>query len=284
MLQNAQSKDREALAPGAHFGELKSIHQMGSLIVAESHYSPSFQTPFHFHETASFTSVFGGGYTEEFPRKQFVCNFGNILYRPAGEIHRDRIGNIGAHCLMVEMPKSWLQSLASAGGIITRPRQMPNQIDFPSRIRRELRLADDFSPLAIEALVMELACEMQRATSVDKRPPVWLRKVRERVNDEFTNLPRLETLATDAKVHIGHMARAFRLHFGCTIGEYARRRKIEFCCQHLSEEPLSLCDLAAKAGFSSQAHFTRLFKARTGMTPAEFRRSKTRRCDFSTKM
>lgn len=257
---------------------------MGSLIVAESYYSPSFETPFHWHETASFTSVFRGGYTEEFSRKQFDCSFGNILYRPAGEIHRDRIGKTGAHCLMVEMPTSWLQPIAAVVGNLAGPKHMPNHRDFSTRVRRELALADDLSPLAVEALVMELACEMQRFASLEKRPPLWLQRIRERIDAEFANLPRLETLAIEAGVHIGHMARAFHFHFGYTIGEYARQRKIDFCCQQLRKEDLSLCDLAAQAGFSSQSHFARVFKTHTGMTPSAFRRARMVRCEFRTRM
>ncbi len=284
MLQNAERKYRQVLAPGAHFGELRLVHQMGSLIVAESYYCPSFETPFHWHETASFTSVCGGGYTEEFSRKQFDCSFGNILYRPAGEIHKDRIGRAGAHCLMVEMPTSWLQPIARAAGNLREPKHMSNHRDFSGRVRRELALADDLSPLALEALVMELACEMQRADPFEKRPPLWLQRLRERIDCEFASLPGLEMLASEAGVHIGHMARAFHFHIGCTIGEYARRRKIDFCCQQLRKEDLNLCDLAAQAGFSSQSHFTRVFKAHTGMTPAAFRRTRTLRREFHARM
>ena len=284
MLQNAGRNDPQVLAPGAHFGELRSVHEMGSLIVAESYYCPSFETPFHWHETASFTSVFGGGYREEFSPKHFDCGRGDVLYRPAGEIHRDRIGKAGAHCLMVEMPASWLEPIAAVVGSIAGPQHMPNHCDFSARVRRELVLADDLSPLALEALVLELACEMQRYASVEKRPPLWLQRVRDRIDSDFASLPKLETLAIEAGVHIGHMARAFHCHFGSTIGEYARRRKIDFCCEQLRKEDLSLCDLAAQAGFSSQAHFTRVFKAHTGMTPAEFRRTKTPRCEFRARM
>lgn len=284
MLQNAERNHRQVLSPGAHFGELKSVHQMGSLIVAEAYYSPFYETPFHWHETASFTSVVGGGYMEEFSRKKFDCGSGNILYRPAGEIHRDRVGSAGAHCLMVEMPTSWLRPIAEAAGNLSGPTHMPSYRDFSARVRRELALADDLSPMSLEALVMGLACEMQRSASLEKCPPRWLQRVRERIDGEFGSLPRLETLAIEAGVHIGHMARAFRLHFGCTIGEYARRRKIDFCCQQLRKEDLSLCDLAAQAGFSSQAHFTRVFKAHVGMTPAAFRRTKAPRCEFGARM
>jgi AraC family transcriptional regulator len=34
-----------------------------------------------------------------------------------------------------------------------------------------------------------------------------------------------------------------------------------------------LAELSVEAGFADQSHFTRLFRARTGLTPATYRRS-----------
>ena len=41
-----------------------------------------------------------------------------------------------------------------------------------------------------------------------------------------------------------------------------------------SDEPLR--EIAVGAGFAHQSHFTRVFKEATGVTPAEFRRLRTR--------
>jgi AraC family transcriptional regulator len=275
MLQNHRFDQSRPLAPGAHFGNIKSVHIMGSLIVAESHYSPFFETPRHWHETASFTMVFGGCYHEDFDKQQFECKIGSALYRPAGEVHRDRISKFGAHCLMVEMPNDWVQQVAARGLTLSVPAQSANRGDFPARIRRELALADALSAVVVEALVVELACTMERDSFPERQIPLWLRQLRERMDAEFAVLPRLDILARDLGVHPGHMARAFRRHFGCTIGEYARSKKIAFCCAQLRAENSSLCEIAAMAGFSSQAHLTRSFKLHTGMTPGEFRRMRT---------
>jgi AraC family transcriptional regulator len=245
---------------------------MGCLIVAESRYSPFFRTPSHWHETASFTAVCGGGYREEFAHRQFECGVGGTLYRPAGSIHRDHIGSDGAHCLMVEMPEEWIGQMAVKGLNLSVPWHAPWNSGFAARIRRELMVADELSPLAVEAMVIEVACAWQRDELRRGTLPRWLRLLRERIAAEFAELPQLGVLAEELGVHPGHMARAFRRHLGCTIGEYARRRKIAYCCEQLRHSHASLCDIAAEAGFSSQAHMARVFKLQTSMTPAEFRR------------
>jgi AraC-like DNA-binding protein len=70
---------------------------------------------------------------------------------------------------------------------------------------------------------------------------------------------------------VGHLARAFREHYGCSIGEYVRRLRIEAACEELSRANKPLSAIAAAAGFYDQAHFTNVFKAHVGVTPGQFR-------------
>jgi AraC family transcriptional regulator len=77
---------------------------------------------------------------------------------------------------------------------------------------------------------------------------------------------------------MAHLARAFRKYFGYSIGEYVRRRRVLFACEHIAAgEPLS--QVAIDAGFANQPHLSRTFKAITGISPGEFRREK---CKGST--
>ena len=271
MTGNVDS-DTTSLAPGVHFGQLQSVHQVGALIVVESHYGPLLRTPFHRHETSSFTMVFGGGYSEEFTGQKFECETGGALYRPAGEVHRDHISADGACCLMIEMPKTWLERMAIRGLSVRGPSQISDCRGLAMRLRNELVLWDELSGLAIEAMVTELACQMQRAAVRPERVPQWLLRLRDRIEEEFAHLPPLAEMARKLDVHPGHMSRAFRRQFGCTIGEYARRRKIVYCCEQLCRYQASLCDIASSAGFSSQAHMSRVFRLETALTPAQFRR------------
>jgi AraC family transcriptional regulator len=264
--------DQSFLAPGVHFGNIQSVNHIGGLIVAESRYGRLLRTPFHRHETSSFTMVFDGGYREEFAVKKFECGSGSALYRPAGEVHRDYISRDGARCLMVEMSNAWLEGMAVRGLSLRGPWQARDGAGLAMRIRNELVFWDELTALAIEALVTELACRVQRGALCQGRAPIWLTQLRDRIEAEFAHLPSLALLATDLDVHPGHMSRCFRRQFGCTIGEYARRRKVAYCCEQLRCDRVSLCDIASQAGFSSQAHMTRVFRLQTSMTPAEFRR------------
>ena len=78
-------------------------------------------------------------------------------------------------------------------------------------------------------------------------------------------------MARRAGVHAVHLSRAFRSHFGCTVGDYIRQLRVEHARKQMTHTSTPLVDIAADAGFSDQAHFTRIFKRLTGMTPGQYR-------------
>src|SRR5215471_14169195 len=71
-----------------------------------------------------------------------------------------------------------------------------------------------------------------------------------------------------------HLARAFRVHFGCSVGEFLRRRRVEWAANALATTEESLAAIAQCAGFCDQSHFTRVFRHVMGMRPGAYRRAK----------
>ena len=69
-----------------------------------------------------------------------------------------------------------------------------------------------------------------------------------------------------------YVARTFKRVFGCTIGEYTRQIRLDRATEMLTRSDLPLPDIAVIAGFYDQSHFTNIFRASTGFTPAEFRK------------
>jgi AraC family transcriptional regulator len=84
----------------------------------------------------------------------------------------------------------------------------------------------------------------------------------------------LQQVATEAGVHPAHLARVFRRHHRCTIGSYLRRLRLDAACRQLVSGERPLADIALAAGFADQSHFSRLFRAATGVTPTHYRRSR----------
>jgi AraC-like DNA-binding protein len=70
-----------------------------------------------------------------------------------------------------------------------------------------------------------------------------------------------------------HFAAQFRAATGCSPYNYILRRKVAYSQQFLLDPQLSIADVAAMMGFSSQAHFTVVFKKVIGKTPVRWRQS-----------
>ena len=143
------------------------------------------------------------------------------------------------------------------------------------RLYREFYRDDPVAPLAAEGLALEILAEaFRRQGAVTQRiPPRWVKRVKEVLHDRFNEQLTLFEIARSASIHPTHLARAFRRHFGCPVGEYVRQRRVEFVCDQLTNTSLPLAEIALAAGFSDQSHFNRIFKRCMAMTPSQFRRS-----------
>lgn len=140
------------------------------------------------------------------------------------------------------------------------------------KLYREFERPDAVSLLAVEGLMLEALSELGRWNDKPARAaPLWLGQARELLRDRFREQLSLDEIATSVGVHAAHLARSFRRCYGTTVGEYQRRLRIEYASRQLSETQISISSIALTAGFADQPHFTRTFRAQTGMTPAKFR-------------
>lgn len=71
-----------------------------------------------------------------------------------------------------------------------------------------------------------------------------------------------------------YISRLFREAYGLSPHQYHMRHKIELAKELLAMTPITVTDLAAKLHFQSLHYFSRAFKARTGMSPMEYRSSR----------
>ena len=143
-----------------------------------------------------------------------------------------------------------------------------------TRMYREFSDRDGLSSLALESISNELliAAARHQTRTADRRPPRWLSHVKEYLREHSADAPGLNELALAVGVHPTHMARTFRQFENCTAGDYVRKVRIEKAKTRMISTDAPMVDIALKAGFADQTHFTRTFKRLTGMTPTEFRK------------
>jgi AraC family transcriptional regulator len=99
-----------------------------------------------------------------------------------------------------------------------------------------------------------------------------LRAAIEYIEEHLDSELALDDLA--AVVHLSpyHFARLFKISTGLPPHQYVIARRVERAKQLLrGGDDLSLAQIAARAGFWDQGHFTRHFKRLVGVTPKHFR-------------
>lgn len=65
----------------------------------------------------------------------------------------------------------------------------------------------------------------------------------------------------------------FKKFTGKTVNEYLRTTKINRACDFLKKSDIPIIELSNMLGYTSLSHFSRVFKAHTGMTPGAYRRT-----------
>ena len=266
---------------GPDYGNKIKVLEVGSFRMAETLYAPYQEIPPHATTWPDLCLALAGGYEERLGQTRLRCESVSLVFHPAGDVHSDRISDRGSRCLTVQIDPSLLRSAApvvvSPDSFTVPRRGVPTQVAF--ELAAEFEIRDDLSAVAVESAVLALLGELASLPGLELRgtAPPWLERAREQVHDEFARRLSLETLARTAGVHRVHLARAFRNHFGCTVGTYIRQRRLEFACRELVATPAPLSEIALSAGFADQSHFTNTFRHRIGMTPSAFRSRFARR-------
>ncbi len=110
-------------------------------------------------------------------------------------------------------------------------------------------------------------------SGVSALPPHALKRVLERIEGSFQSEISLASLAQEVGYSRGHFLKMFRTSTGMTPHRYLVKRRIDHARSLLKRREISIIDVAAYCGFSSQAHLTQVFRAYLGVTPAEYRRT-----------
>jgi len=258
-----------------HSGEIIDSKLIAGFHLTETGYAPKVKVPRHSHRYACFCFVLQGTYMEVYRGKAIECRPSTVVFRPAEVVHSDHFGDLGVRCFIIEFETQWLTSLRQRSIRMDEPAsfQSGSLAWLATRVRYESQQADDFTSLTVEGLMLEMGAEIARRSgkTSERKHPRWLNQAKEILHENFTERVTLCKIARSVGVHPVYLAGVFRQHYGCSIGEYIRRLRIEFASHELSQTTTPLVDIALAAGFAHQSHFSRTFKRLTGLTPVQYR-------------
>ena len=242
--------------------------------ITEATYPAGYAIPKHNHESASLTFVLAGSLAESVHGRTETLAPRELLLKPAATAHSNTIGHKGARLLLVEVIEPDF-----AGPAVQRAFQRPNRVSAPMaaapllRVGDELERHDSYSSICIEGLLLQLIGDMARVDSTEARgaEPLFLRRLRERLHEDMHKPLRIADLAAAEGVHAARLSREFKRRYGCGIGDYLRRIRLEKAMNALATSTDPISTVALAAGFSDQSHLTRELRHATGLTPRQYR-------------
>lgn len=225
----------------------------------------------HEHDSVHICAVLGGAFRESIATRDTTLVTGSLRVSPAAR-HQIHFGPNGACCLVVEIRDAEIARVISQSYHRSAVFHDRSLFALARSIGAEVEAFNPTTPLIMECHVAEIAAQIGRRSHcrTARVPPRWLRETR----DHLIEAPQHVSLAGLARardVHVVHSARAFREHFGLTVGNFVRRRRL-ITAGHLMGDPsLPLSRIAQEAGFADQSHMTREFKRAWRTTPALWR-------------
>jgi AraC-like DNA-binding protein len=226
--------------------------------------------PRHEHPDATVAIILRGGFAGTYGGVERECSRMTLLVEPAGASHTNRFGNLPTTVVTLSLSAS---SWPTVERVAASPRFSRDAFatGVAQQANSELRRPDDLTPLAVEAMALELVTRLAR-TRPDGDQPTWLHDARELLHARFAESLRLADIASAIGVEPDRLARAFRRVYGEPLATYVRRLRVNAAAELLLAGPdMPISAIAAEVGFADQSHLTRSFLKTLGTTPARYR-------------
>jgi AraC-like DNA-binding protein len=247
-----------------------------------------FSYELHTHDTACLALITAGAIRIRMKGAEFVAQEGDLYAIDAEEPHagwpvdhrgwcqrtiyadlallRRRLsdGDDGANAPVLRGPIIRDSALAAAFMAV----HQQCEADGPRLLREERYLT--FAHRLFARHVAE-----QRIDPKPMREAAAIRRARDFLDGRLDMTVSLEEIAAASGLPPFRMYRAFERATGMTPHAYQRQARIRAALDLIRRgEPLA--DIAAATGFADQAHLTRSFKARMGVTPGAYRQARAR--------
>jgi AraC-like ligand binding domain len=159
--------------------------EVGCFDVSDVYFGPYRRIDRHAHPRACVAVVLGGAVRKQFDGLTIDATEGSVVTMPALEPHDDLFGRSGTRILVVE------NDLVKARTCFRNSRTTLIAI----RAVQELELRDEFTPLALEGLALELVALAGRG---EKPAQVshWLQEAHDELCNRFRDPPTTAELAT----------------------------------------------------------------------------------------
>ncbi|HVR43816.1 MAG TPA: AraC family transcriptional regulator [Thermoanaerobaculia bacterium] len=224
------------------------------------------------HDHAIVTLVLHGRLDEGLDREVQSCSEFELHYKPRGLPHATSTGPNGVRMFLLGVRDAALEDVEPPEG--DRPRVVSGGARAARALMTFLSVAEagrQRNGPPRHAIRQLWECLKGGRDGELRERPAWITEVRERIESEQGRRSNLTRLASEFRVHPVYLARAFRSHYGHSIGSLRRRLRTDRAITRLRADATSLAGVALELGYSDESHFIRELKRETGWTPGRFR-------------
>ena len=217
-------------------------------------------------------------------RSSFTIASGTFDYYPAG--HYDELwgGPFAASAVLVRIPVRFEDLL------LEQARRPPTIAPcFQFRDARLLRLVHSMlgedkkgrypdEPMMLSIVLVDRLHEIARSA---QRPQQGFSVITRKLLEEYINQQLELRIDIPMIAHLTGLPQAqcernFRNAFAVSLHKYVVSRRVDVAIDRLTSSAVPLAQLAHELGFSSQAHFSTVFRQMKGVTPGKYRECKLR--------
>jgi AraC family transcriptional regulator len=262
---------------GQFYGETNETLNLEGLTLTDTVYTHP-KVDWHYHENAYFTLILQGNMIEGNKKEVYHCPAGTLLYHHWQEPHYNIKPEGFTRGFHLELTQDWFSHF----DIDRYHLQGSINIADPDiklllyRVFKETKLKEVSCMLSIQQLLLQ-ALTFDQPSCCPGKPPLWVRRLKEILYAVPDKQLSLHELSGMLDIHPVHLSRGFPKYFGCNLGEYVRKIKVERSLHLLAEKLQSLSEIAFACGFADQSHFFRCFKEICGIGPNAYRKLLTGR-------
>jgi AraC family transcriptional regulator len=254
-----------------YLGNAKKVYTNGQGIsIIETEYKQKVFEGWHSHENTHITLFLKGGTIEKRKNDNIAVSPGTVLFYHADEIHLNQNTLFPSKNINLEIDENHLKSFEISEELLKTGTADPVKTKLLLlKTYHECMVNDAFSKDSMTMLLADFASGQNYLESFSKCPN-WVFVLYELLNDCWNENPSLQDLSKILNISPISISKHFPKYFGCTLGEYIRRLKIDRSIPLIQKSTASLTEISFECGFSDQSHFIRTFKQQTGFLPKKF--------------
>jgi AraC family cel operon transcriptional repressor len=251
-------------------------------------------TPIHYHDYYEFFLITKGGCFHSVNDETQHLKEGTLVFIRPNDIHSYSLeGELDCEFINIACTKEIISDLFQYLSANTLKNKLLNNLmppysllsqmekeNFVSAFERVKMLATvdkELSRLHLKNLLVEIfSMYFSSNHSIEScKLPLWMGTLLTQMQKEDNFRTGLDKLYELSGKSAGHVNRAFRQYLRETPTFYINQLRLDFAKTLLLTTDLSILDISIEVGIDNLSYFYHLFKERFGITPSDFRKTRS---------